>query len=120
MRRVGYALLAAVAASACASAPSSEDDRPTTFVEVSNYNPLDVHVYVIVSGQRVSLGVVTTSNTNAFRLPRLAFSSRDVAFMAMPIGSPRTYLSGELLIRPGDTVVWTITDNLDQSVITIR
>lgn len=120
MRRIGYALLAAGAAAACASTPASDTDEPPSFVEVSNYNPLDVHVYVIVSGQRVSLGVVTTSNTQSYRLPRLAFSSRNVTFLAMPIGSPRTFVSDELLLQPGDTVVWTITDNLSQSVITVR
>jgi hypothetical protein len=113
-------LLVAAVLAACASAPASDAVGPPSIVEVSNYNPLDVHVYVIVSGQRVSLGVVTTNNTESFRLPALAFASRDVAFLAMPIGSPRTYVSDELLIEPGDTVVWTITDNLAQSVITIR
>lgn len=120
MKRIGYVLLVAIAASACASAPASDAGQPASFVEVSNYNPLDVHVYVVVSGQRVSLGVVTTSNTESFRLPRLSFSSRHVAFLAMPIGSPRRFVSDELLIQAGDTVVWTITDNIDQSVITIR
>lgn len=120
MRRSGYMLLAGVASSACASAPASHTTEPPSIVEVSNYNPLDMHVYVIVTGQRVSLGVVTTSNTKSFRIPRLAFSSRNVRFLALPIGSPRTFVSDELLIQPGDTVVWTITDNLDHSVITIR
>ncbi len=120
MRRIAYVLLAVGGLSACASAPASDTSEPPSTVEVSNYNPLDVHVYVIVSGQRVSLGVVTTSNTESFRLPRLAFSSGNVAFLAMPIGSPRSYVSDEVLVQPGDTVVWTITDNLDHSVITIR
>lgn len=120
MRRIGSTLLCAAVLAACASAPPSDSVEPPSVVEVSNYNPLDVHVYVIVSGQRVSLGVVTTSSTESFRLPALAFASRDVAFLAMPIGSPRSYVSDELLIEPGDTVVWTITDNLAQSVVTIR
>jgi hypothetical protein len=113
-------LLFAAVLAACASAPPSGAVGPPSIVEVSNYNPLDVHVYVIVSGQRVSLGVVTTNSTESFRLPALAFSSRNVAFRAAPIGSGRTYVSDEMLIEPGDTVVWTITDNLAQSVITIR
>ncbi len=120
LRRIGSMLLIPTILAACASTPPSDAVGPPSFVEVSNYNPLDVHVYVIVSGQRISLGVVTTSNTESFRLPDLAFASRDVAFLAMPIGSPRMYVSDELLIEAGDTVVWTITDNLSQSVITIR
>lgn len=120
MRRIASVLLVAGVLAACASAPPSDTVGPPSIVEVSNYNPLDVHVYVIVSGQRVSLGIVTTSNTESFRLPRLAFSSRNVAFLAEPIGSRRRYVSDELLIEPGDTVVWRITDNLAHSVITIR
>lgn len=120
MRRIGTVLVFAGALAACASAPSSDNVGPRSIVEVSNYNPLDMHVYVVVSGQRRSLGLVTTNNTESFRLPALAFASRDVAFLAEPIGSPRSYLSDELLIEPGDTVVWTITSNLAQSVITIR
>ena len=120
MRRIGSVLLVVCGLAACASAPASDPMAPRSIVEVSNYNPLDVHVYVIVSGQRISLGVVTTANTESYRLPSLAFSTRDVAFLALPIGSPRRYVSDEMLIEPGDTVVWTITNNLAHSVITIR
>ena len=121
MRRIGAVLLGASALLSCASAPGDTGSRLPATVEVSNYNRLDVHAYVVANGQRYSLGVVTTNNTESFSLPRMVFSSsRELAFLAMPIGSPRSHTTEGLLVEPGDTVLWTITDNLAQSLISVR
>ncbi len=90
-------------------------------VEVTNYNWSVIHAYVIVSGQRYSLGLVTTNSTESFPLPRGALTARrSLVFLAVPIGSPVAYLSDELLVAPGDTIVWTIQNNLSQSSVIVR
>jgi hypothetical protein len=121
MKRIGAVLFGTTALLACASGQGGMESGLPATVEVSNYNRLDVHAYVIASGQRHSLGVVTTNNTESFRLPRIVFSSsRELAFLAMPIGSPRSHTTEGILVEPGDTVLWTITDNLAQSLISVR
>lgn len=121
MKRFGAVLLGLVSLSSCASTPDDTASPMPTTVEVSNYNRLDVHAYVVANGQRYSLGVVTTNNAKTFTLPSLVFSSgRDLIFLASPIGSARSHASEGILVEPGDTVLWTITDNLAQSMISVR
>ena len=121
MKRCGAVLLGLVSLSSCASTPEGGGSPVPATVEVSNYNRLDVHAYVIANGQRYSLGVVTTNNARTFTLPSLVFSAgRDLVFLASPIGSARSHASEGILVQPGDTVLWTITDNLAQSMISVR
>ncbi len=110
--------------SGCASAgggASGEAEAGSVTVEVTNYNWAVVHAYVLASGQRYSLGLVTTTSTESFPLPRGALAARRaLVFLAVPIGSPVAYVSDEILVAPGDTVVWTIQNSLSQSSVIVR
>lgn len=118
------ALLVVAGGCACASAPPGGGaDRPEgpVTVEVTNYNWSDIHAYVLVAGQRQSLGVITTSNTQTFELTyQMLTGHRGIVFIGLPIGSSLAYVSEEVLVGPGDTVVWTLHNSLRQSTVSIR
>lgn len=85
-------------------------------VEVSNRNWQDMHIYVLASGQRWSLGLVTSHSTRSYELPRGAFGSgRDMVLMADPIGSNVVYRSDPILLEPGDRVRWNLQNPLAHS-----
>lgn len=123
MRRIAAALVAASAWACSSAAPGGGADvRPTgpVSVQVTNQNWSDVHAYVLVGGQRQSLGVITTTNSRTFELsPQMLMGQRGVTFIGLPIGSRLAYVSEELLVAPGDRVVWTIHNNLQQSTVSI-
>lgn len=108
----------------CASAGrggTGEAETGSVTVEVTNYNWSVIHAYVLVSGQRYSLGLVTTNRSESFPLPRGALTARRaLVFLAVPIGSPVAYVSDEILVAPGDTIVWTIQNSLAQSSVIVR
>lgn len=123
MRKIAAALIATGGWACASAAPGGGIDRPVgpVVVEVTNYNWSDVHAYVLVAGQRQSLGVITTGNTRTFELThQIMTGHRGVAFLGLPIGSNLAYLSEELLVSPGDRVVWTLHNNLRQSTVSIR
>lgn len=108
----------------CASAREASESRrltaPVTVVRVTNQNWNDVRTYVVSGGQRIFLGVVTTNRSVEFDLPREAFGSgRSLVFVARPLGSRETYVSDETLVRPGDTIEWTIANTLSNSFVTV-
>lgn len=85
-------------------------------LEVTNHNWQDMHIYVQASGQRWSLGLVTTNSARSFELPRGVFASgRDVVLVADPIGSNVPYHSDPVLLEPGDRVEWRLENRLSQS-----
>lgn len=118
------AALIAAGSWACASARPGEAEvrrsGPVT-VEVTNYNWMDIHAYVLVAGQRQSLGLITTGNTRSFELTNQALASqRGLVLLGLPIGSRLAYMSEEVLVAPGDIVVWRLHNNLRQSTVSVR
>lgn len=116
----------AILLTACASAggsegePSVRADEGEAIVEVQNLNWSTVHIYVLADGQRYSLGMVTSTGEETFTIPRGAFAgSRDLVFLADPIGAVVAYMSDPVLVEPGDRVQWTIHNNLSQSSISV-
>ena len=99
--------------------PSPEEDQVT--IEVVNQNWQDMHVYVLASGQRRSLGMVTSQNSEVFELPRGALAAdRDIVFIADPVGSVVAFVSDPVLVQPGDQVRWTIQNRLRHSSVFVR
>lgn len=116
----------AILGAACASAGGSEAEREVragegeAVVEVTNLNWSTIHVYVLAGGQRFSLGMVTSTDEETFVIPRGAFAgSRELVFLADPVGAVVAYMSDPVFVEPGDRVVWTIQNNLSQSSISV-
>lgn len=124
--KIGAVVLLVALASGCAAVRGGDDEQPSpretdVTVEVVNQNWQDMHVYVLASGQRRSLGMVTSQNSEVFELPRSALASdRDIVFIADPIGSVVAFVSDPVLVQPGDQVRWTIQNRLRHSSVFVR
>lgn len=119
------AVLAAALAAGCAtfgshSREGGEADTGVTLF-VKNYSWSTMHVYVMGSGQTISLGQLSSMNTSTFAVPRSALASgNSIRLIADPIGSTSAYISEPVLVAAGDRVEWTIQNQLSQSSIMIR
>lgn len=101
--------------------PSQGAGEEGLTVEVTNYNWQDMHVYVLASGQRHSLGIVTSQSTQSFDVPSSALAARrEITFLADPVGSVLAYVSDPVLVEPGDRVAWTIQNRLSHSSVFVR
>ena len=105
-------LLLALALGACSSgraARPGSDSQERTTVQVDNRSFVDMTVYVLNGGQRIRLGLAVGKTTTQFTIPpRVLGLSRELQFIADPIGSDRAGVSDRLYVRAGDTVTLMI------------
>jgi len=95
-------------------------EAPVTLF-VKNYNWSTVHVYVIASGQTVSMGQLSSMDTATYTLPPSVLGgARQIRLLADPVGSRTAFMSEPVLIEAGDRVEWTIQDHLSQSSVMVR
>ena len=89
-------------------------------VVVDNHAYADMHVYVVHSGRRWSLGLATGLSKRSFMLPRIvAESERDIQLLADPIGSRAYYLTDVFYLYPGTQLNLTLRNNLGLSSATV-
>ncbi len=108
----------------CASSGGRSDDTPEaeedTVVEITNRNWSTIHAYVIAGARRISLGLVSTHRTETFSLPPGSVGATpQLRFLAILIGSPRAYLSDDVLVEPGDFVEWVVEHDLAHSHVSV-
>jgi hypothetical protein len=119
----GLALCAVVIGTGCggksARSPAPRDAAVT--VEVENQNWSDMVVYARRNTTRTRLGMVNTSQTASFTVPR-AFTAGPgtLQLEADPVGSRDIYRSGEVMVSPGAVVEWTITASPALSRVSVR
>ena len=110
-------LLALSAGCASTSRLSPPSDAGTTVI-VRNNNFSDMNVYIIsTGGARTRVGFAPGEATTSFVLPASAGSVRIVAD---PVGGTVVARSGELSVNPGDTIDFTIEQNVALSMATVR
>lgn len=99
-------LLLLLLVAACGRGPRLRPgSTPATVLRVDNRNFRDMVVYSVNSGQRIRLGLATGLSLTDLRIPPHALGgSRELAFMADPVGSSRTAYSESIYVVPGDTV----------------
>jgi hypothetical protein len=94
--------------------------RAPTTVKVQNFNWQDVVVYVVQSGQRVRLGMVTSMGTGRFRLPdRFLGSAGDIRLYADPVGSSHGYTTEAIRVVSGQEVSLSVQNSLSLSSVAI-
>ena len=77
---------------------------------------LDMHIYVLQSGQSRSLGMATGLSQTTLTLPRqIVESLREIQIVADPIGGFRPYVTPFLLAYPGERIRVTIQNLLSFS-----
>ena len=107
-------LLLAFTLGACTSA--GRPSRPGTVVEtekttltVDNRGFVDMAVYVVNGSQRIRIGLAVGKTTTTMTIPAYVVgASRDLQFLADPIGSDRAGVSDRLYVRAGDNVTLMI------------
>jgi hypothetical protein len=121
-------LVLALGVAGCASPGGSPNrsslDKPVTeapaTVRVSNHNFSDVTVYVVQSGMRSRLGMVTGLTTRRFRMPMgMSTDAGDVRIYADPIGGSQGYLSPPVRVRPGQALDLTLGAILNLSSLAV-
>ncbi|MFW6079919.1 MAG: hypothetical protein ACODAE_09870 [Gemmatimonadota bacterium] len=99
------------------------DGEPPTTVRVANYNWSDMAVYVERDGTGVRhrLGTVNSMSEEAFTVsPSIVSGSAGLRLIADPIGSRRALVTHPITVAPGQTVVWTLENNLNLSNWKVR
>ena len=100
-------------AQAQADQPTSEERAPrSTALHVSNYNLLDVNVFVAIGGMPIRLGTVTSFGSADFVLPPGATVGTGMQLIADPIGQAASFTTERFNVMPGQKVDWTIENNL--------
>jgi hypothetical protein len=111
-------------AGACAGSvpnPFSRERDRTVRLQVENRNWSDMTISVVRSGARARLGDVTASQTRTFTLPPdLASAGLGLAFEADPLGSARVHRSPQISVSGGETWVWILMPQIEQSSLYAR
>lgn len=120
------ATAAAVMLAGCATGGVAvEDDTLETDdrvrVQVENHDWATVHVYALAGGQSVSLGQLSTSETSTFELPEtMTTTAGEVRLVADPVGSADAHVTRRIQFEPGDTIVYSVEDQLELSSISVH
>ena len=108
---------------ACARHNSSDESaRPSrdvpVSVEVENHNWSDIVIYLDRGQLSQRLGSVTSQNTVIFTIPYLLLGNTGNAKLrADPIGNLRSFSSEDLNVQPGQSIKWTIENDIDRSFL---
>lgn len=121
------ALLPVTAAAQSAEPVKGDQEAPVqvateTTLTVKNQNWLDMRVFMVRNGARVSLGTVTSMSERTFELPEavLGGGGFGARVVADPIGSRRGWVSESLSFFPGDQLEVTLQNHLGISYLTFR
>ena len=78
-------------------------------IEIQNNHTLDLTIYAVQSGASQRLGMATAVKSTYLRVPvRHLGPGNELRLMAHAIGGSRRLQSDQLVVQPGQRVVWTI------------
>jgi hypothetical protein len=117
----GTALLYGV--SACGFFSSGNSSLAPTgsqvMVAVESHSWSDITVYLIGRGLPQRLGVVTALGSATFGFPSQQLNtSSGVRLRALPVAG-RSFTSETIPVQPGQSIFWTLEDNLETSNFTV-
>jgi hypothetical protein len=119
--RLTLAIVLAVVGLACHGSPQPRPtagpaaDVPLTVV---NHNWQDVTILIVHDGVTERIGLAVSASDANFILPWRYFASRSTVYLiADPVGDPSQYNSDNLLVQPGQQIVWTLETDLYRSSI---
>ena len=125
--RTGLAVVLGVLSVSCAAPRSSVSPfecgpcAETTSITIENGHPQDMRVFMFRNGTRIPLGRVGGLDRRTRELPRAALvPGGSVRFTAEPIPSGPPHQSSEVLLNPGQRVVFNLKTNRKLSWIRVR
>jgi hypothetical protein len=124
VRLVAAGWLAGAALTGCASKSEGESETPAAAanvpvaLEVENHGWADVVIYLVRGTAEERLGMVGALNSTVFTFPfhRLG-TGNDAQLKADPIGSDRAFYSEDIHIQPGQSLKWTLENDLARSFL---
>jgi len=95
---------------------TTPDLNTPVLVEVDSHFQGDVVIYLLRSGQRERLGMMSGLGNAAFTFPyRKLGNSGSTRLLAYPIAGSAAYASDPLYIQPGQSLKWTLEADLSRS-----
>lgn len=126
MKRVLLFVAAVVLAlPACAHRPSTPEDTSAAplqgaTLDVTNLGFVDCDVFVLHDGVRERLGTVVATRSASFELkPAQLGNSGVLQLIAHPIGGNSSYTSEAFAIHDGQSIEWTLEDDLNRSFVSV-
>lgn len=93
--------------------------RSEVSVEVENHNWSDITVYLMAGGLPQRLGMVTSFRTTVLAFPSQRLNTGGgVRLRALPVAG-KSYTTETILVLPGQTITWTLENDLDHSSLTV-
>jgi len=107
----------------CAAKSKGEGESPAAAnvqvsLEVENHGWSDVVIYLVRGTSSERLGTVGALNSITFTFPiRRLGTANDARLKADPIGSDRVFYSEDIHIQPGQSIKWTLENDLSRSFL---
>jgi hypothetical protein len=120
-------LLAAATLAGCRGSQFPEDvvpelasDAQSLVLEVQNHNWADIIIYVVHDGRRTRLNSVTaTKNSSLIIPPNLIGQVGNLQLIARRVGAYDRYVSPQISVRTGSTIVLTLESDLSRSSVAV-
>lgn len=119
MLLVGAMLPACARKSESESADAAPPPNVELAVEIENHNWSDVIIYLVRGTNAERLGMVGSLKTETFVFPFRRIGNGDARLRAYPIGGPAAFTSENLYVQPGQSVKWTLENDLTRSFLGI-
>ena len=99
--------------------PAPVDMNATVAVQVENHYRGDVVVYLVVGTQRMRLGSVTAFGSEEFSFPWRRLQGAGTTRLLAHALAGGTVASDALMVQPGQSISWTLENDLDRSSMTV-
>jgi hypothetical protein len=127
LSRIAATLAAGLSLAACSrnapigsTAAGGATPASTIVVQAENGNPAQMDLFVVYAGQSIRLGQVRGLDRSIFKLDATQYPSGEIAIIADPIGQTGQASTGRLIVRGGQTIVFRIASNLNQSTASVQ
>lgn len=125
MRRgLVLALIGSVLLAGCVHRQSTLDDAASApqgaTLEVQNLGFVDCDIYVLHDGVRERVGSVVATRSASFDLRSSQLgNSGTLQLIARPIGGNWSYTSEAFVIHDGQSIEWTLADDINRSFVSV-
>jgi hypothetical protein len=100
--------------------PELASDAQSLVLEVQNHNWADIIIYVVHDGRRTRLNSVTaTKNSSLIIPPNLIGQVGNLQLIARRVGAYDRYVSPQISVRTGSTIVLTLESDLSRSSVAV-